>query len=666
MFGLLVILLSLFSSTCSSKYLSLTNENLNCLDNNCNIDLNTNQKLKINELDPRIIDLVEEKNGKNELINYLFYSTDINDSGAYSGKPLEILISLKNDGLTIENLKLIKHSEPILLTGIPIEKLLEAISFYKGQHIEKKINIGDDSSGEISIPIIAGATVTSLILHETILDTSKEVSKILGKISNEKILNRKLTKEFKKMTWDDLIKNGAIKNYKLDTKLKENENADNNSLLIDLYFADLKHESIGKNILESTEYEDLFKNIKDDESAIIILNNGEWSFKGSGFARGGIFDRFRIEQNNNTFIFREQNFKYIDDLNSDISEEFKETGIFIINNPKYKPVIKWDLVLLVNYNTYKTEYNLPKECYKEKNQKSKIRTKWETKINHIILFLSLWITTLIVFLKRDSLAKNSFNLSIIYNCILVLDIYIIGIIFEGQPSVVNVIALIDNFFQTFKALLFDPCLFLGWVMISLTIFIWGKALFCGWICPFGALQELLFKIRSLTIKNDISIEMPNKLHNKIKYLRYIIFITLVLTTIFISFTAAEKLAEIEPFKTIWIIGINNREGYYKEYTILTLLIGIITYRFFCRFICPLGAFLSLLSKNIYFNIKRRGTCKICRICRKSCNSKAIDEFGHIDSKECFGCFTCVNNMYNETCPPVKNITVRKKYEKNWW
>lgn len=660
--GLLVILLSFFSSNCLGKYLSIKNDNLNCLDNDCTISFKKTQNLKHNKDDKRIIELLEENNGKEKLINYLFYTTDINDIGAYSGKPLEILVSLKANGIIIDNLKLIKHSEPILLTGIPIEKLIEAVCFYKGKNISKKINIGDDSSGEIGIPIIAGATVTSLILHETILDTAREVSKIVGKMSEDDLSQGGLTNEFKKLTWQELNKIGAIKNYKL-TKDSDNNNDDNNdSLLIDIYFADLKHPSIGKNLLGNNEYDDIFKDLKENESAIIILNNGEWSFKGSGFVRGGIYDRFRIEQGNTVFTFRDSNFKYVDDLKIIDIEDFREAGIFIINNQKYKAWKEWNLVLLHNYKTYYSKYDMPKKfCTKPENKIIKI---WSSKKLAISIFILLWILVIIIFIIRDTLSKNNFYLSITYNFILLLDIYIIGIIFEGQPSVVNIFALIDNI-KNLEIFMLDPCIFLGWIMILSTIFIWGKALFCGWICPFGALQELLFKIRSIIIRNDTSLEFSLKITNKLRYLRYIIFLSLLLVS-FKSLHLAEILSEVEPFKTTWILGIKNRPLLISIYTISLLIIGLITYRFFCRFICPLGAFLSLLSIFTIFKIKRRGTCSVCQICRKSCNSRAIQNSGDIDSKECFGCFTCVNNMHNkELCPPFKNTKIRTKYEKNW-
>lgn len=660
---LLVFLLSLFAFDLSATYLSLENNNLSCLENNCKINLKLDQKLSYSK-DKRVLELIEEdKNGKEKLISYLFYTTDINNLAAYSGKPLEILISLKSNGI-IRELKLIKHSEPILLTGIPIEKLLEAVAFYKGKNINDKINIGEDLNGEIGVPIIAGATVTSLILHETILGTSRDVGRLFNFINDIDIIEGGLTNKFEKYSWDELLKLNAIQRYTLDSTSHDNHISKTDDLLVDIYFADLKHPSIGRNILGDEAYDELLNEIGDKQSAIIILNNGRWSFKGSGFVRGGIFDRFRIEQDNNVFTFRDADLKNVYDLDILDIDSFRETGIFIISNEKYKPHKPWKLVLLLNYKTFSSNYNMPKNfCIVPDPAWLK---SWKTKSLYIFSYLFLWLFSITVFIFRYRLSKNTFNLSIAYNFILLLDIYIIGILFEGQPSVVNIFSLIDDVKQI-AIFIFDPCIFLGWIMIISTIFLWGKSLFCGWICPFGALQEIIFKIRSLLLKNNNSLEFPIAITNKLRYLRYVIF--LILTVIsFISFDYAEVLAEIEPFKTTWILGITNRSFFISFYTLSLLIIGLITYRFFCRFICPLGAFLSFLSIFTIFRLRRRGTCSVCRICEKTCNSRAINEFGIIDSKECFGCFTCVNNMYNsQLCPPIKKLKLREKYEKGiWW
>lgn len=655
---LILFLLSLcIFFTVNANFLSLDGSVISCGDRNCYLDIESNNKIKISSKDNRVLELIgEDIHGKEKLISYVFYTTDIITVVAYSGKPLEVLISLTPSGI-ISDLKLVKHSEPILLTGIPIEKLLEAICFYKGKNINSRLAIGEDSGGGVSVPIIAGATVTSLILHETILESSRDVGFIFG-ICDNSALDGALNTKFKKYSWDYLLKNGAIRHYSLDNFFKSENDITESDMLVDIYFADLLHPSIGRNLLGDRSYSDLFSDLNGG-SAILILNNGSWSFKGSGFVRGGIFDRFRIEQDGNIFTFRDNDFKNLYDLALVEVDDFREVGIFIVNNSKYKPWKPWNLVLLLNYKTFSIEYKMPAIfCVINKYP---FFDHWKAKSFNVILLCILWIFVLFVFIFRDILAKSNFYLSVVYNFVLLLDVYIVGFLLHGQPSVVNIFA-----FKEIKTFLWDPYLCTGWIMIFLTVIFFGKSIFCGWICPFGALQEIFFKVKTL-IYNDNSFEFSDKIVYKIKYFRYVVLLFLIFIAFYKSISVAEIFAEIEPFKTTWNVGILNREWYISLYTIILLVISVFTYRFFCRFVCPLGAFLSLMSIFTLFKIKRRNTCVSCKICEVRCNSKAIKLNGDVDPMECFGCFTCLNNMTNKRlCPPLLSKKIWDKYEKSKW
>ena len=321
---------------------------------------------KINLKEQEIITETDHKNifklinHHNNIDTYIFYTSNINEIVGYSGKPIDLLISLNTDGI-INDLKLIKHSEPIIAYGVPIEKLLEAIGFYKGQNIKKnKIVIGKNSAGDLSVPIIAGATVTSFALHETILNTSRNVAKKLNIIPQENDQYIGFKKFNKELDWDALLKINAIKHYRLDSLGNDNNNINNlNDPIFDLYFADIKHPSIGKNLLGETEYNKIFKKLYDYQSAIIILNNGTYSFKGCGFVRGTKYERFRIEQDGMIFSFKSSSFRHVYDLNNIDVSDFEEHGIFIIDSSGYIPWKTWDLVLLVDNKNININYTLP-------------------------------------------------------------------------------------------------------------------------------------------------------------------------------------------------------------------------------------------------------------------------------------------------------------------
>ena len=644
--------------------LSINNNNLYCDGDNCKLLLRNNQSLISNVSNKfNVFELLEE----NKSLGYYFYTTDIVDRPAYSGKPLDVLILLDKNCF-IKELKLIKHSEPILMTGIPVEKLLEAVCFYKGKNIRDDISIGDDKSGKLSVPIIAGATVTSFVLHNTILDSSREIAISFGLMTGGMLSGKKLNNVFKVINWDDLLKINAIGRLKVFSNDIFYNKDKENKLFIDIYFMDTSHPSIGINILGKEEYINLLDNLKENEknSAILILNNGDWSFKGNAFVRGGLFDRFSIKQGFKTVSFRDTDYIPLYDLDSVSVDDFKEHGIFIISDKEYNLADGFEFSILVsyitnniNYKHFSVNYELSDLFYDSIEKPWVIA--WKSKLYYIILYVLLWLFVIFIFIIKYRFSNHKKFLSNIYICVLLLSVYIIGILQAGQPSIVNVFTIFNDYKNIFNVFILDAYIFLGWVMILLTVLLWGRSLFCGWICPFGALQELLFVFRGFFYKKGVTIELPEIIRNKLKHTRYLILFILLCIS-FYKMEYAELYAEIEPFKTMWNVVFFSREWYYSLYCFFLLFLSLFTYRIFCRFLCPLGAFLSVLSIFQIFKLARRNACSKCRICKNTCNSFAINRDGKINNLECYACFTCINNMNdNKICPPLISKKVRDRY-----
>ena len=106
-----------------------------------------------------------------------------------------------------------------------------------------------------------------------------------------------------------------------------------------------------------------------------------------------------------------------------------------------------------------------------------------------------------------------------------------------------------------------------------------------------------------------------------------------------------------------------REWYFVLYAVTLLTLGLFIERFFCRFLCPLGAFMVLGGKLRFKNpLKRRAECgNPCKLCSKACPIDAIDKKGNINMNECFYCLDCQSLYYdNHRCPPL--VIKRKKLE----
>src|SRR5690554_4938503 len=232
-------------------------------------------------------------------------------------------------------------------------------------------------------------------------------------------------------------------------------------------------------------------------------------------------------------------------------------------------------------------------------------------------------------------------------------VFFIGWYALGQLSVVNVLAFVHSVMTDFRweTFLIDPVLFVLWSFTAVSILLWGRGVFCGWLCPFGALQELINEIaRKLKIKQY---ELPWAVHERLWAVKYVILLLLFGLSLE-SLATAEKFAEVEPFKTAITLKFN-REWWFVFYAVLLLVINIFTRKVYCRYICPLGAALAIPTKLRLFDwLKRRKECGTpCQLCAVECEVQAIHPDGHINANECHHCLDCQVTYFNDDrCPPL--------------
>ncbi len=233
---------------------------------------------------------------------------------------------------------------------------------------------------------------------------------------------------------------------------------------------------------------------------------------------------------------------------------------------------------------------------------------------------------------------------------------------NAQLSVVNVLTFASSLLTGFswEYFLSAPLIFLLWASIAAGLLFWGRGPFCGWLCPFGALQELLNNIAQ-AVKIP-QYRLPWGLHERLWPIKYIIFLGLFGMSLY-STAFAEQLAEVEPFKTAIVLKFA-REWPYVIYALTTLSAGLFVERFFCRYMCPLGAALAIPGRIRMFEwLRRWPECgSPCQRCAKECPVQAIHPEGHINVNECIYCMHCQELYFDDhRCPHM--IQVRLKREK---
>ncbi len=171
--------------------------------------------------------------------------------------------------------------------------------------------------------------------------------------------------------------------------------------------------------------------------------------------------------------------------------------------------------------------------------------------------------------------------------------------------------------------------------VLVTSLIWGR-FYCGYLCPFGVFTDLLNKI------SPVKLKVPYKYQSKLRLVKYAIFAIVIFEIL-----QGTILYQFEPFGTFFLFS-----GDTFAWVFLGLILGtsIFLNRFYCKYICPAGTGLALVSWFRMREIKRWPECKKCMVCANQCEPQAI-KGDKISAFECMNCRGCEKLYLNkQICP----------------
>ena len=286
--------------------------------------------------------------------------------------------------------------------------------------------------------------------------------------------------------------------------------------------------------------------------------------------------------------------------------------------------------------------------------------QWVKNINNIIVTIFLLSIVLLIIIFGNLLVQNKTIFYSLRGTILLFSLVWLGWINSTQPGIKNTFSILQEMSHAqwnWAPALFEPLLIIVFVYTIFTTILFGRGLFCGWICPFGALQEILFTLSKLFKFKTIQISQNIDL--KAKKLKYIFLFSLI--GIIFLLPQYSFLNNIEPFDSLIELKLDKAPIYFL-WLLIILSLSLIIQRPFCRYLCPSGAFLGILGKfQVLDWIKRRSACGIsCNSCQPICPTSAISNKGNIIKSECISCLACQEMYYNKNeCIVFKPRSVRQ-------
>lgn len=617
-------------------------------------------------------------NGGGEPMGYVFETVDLAPLPGFSGVPINMLVSMDRDGRLLQ-IRVLSQSEPVFVDGLGPEPLHQFVRQYAGKSISTPVKVAvpgeavaRDGSANVYVDGVAKATASTGIINQTILAAALKVARerLAGAAPKASAPPDRTRLDI--LDWAGLVDRGLVQRLRLTAgqvgmAFGDRPAAADDDVFMDVWVADLGVPSVAQSLLTPEALRQVAAHVRDHEEPILLLANGGHSLTGENFVRNGVPDRLFLRQDNFPLGLR--------DADVDITlrpglPTFAQALVLRVDmRLGFDPSTPWDLAVRVVRQTglfmgtsqaqdFSLTYRPVAGYYQavvDMDEQPPWRASWTGRMWQIAVLLVFLAGLTVLLIRQNWLVSRPGRLGWVRAGVLAVTLGFIGWYGQGQLSIVTVLALVHG--HGLGSLLYDPFSLILWVYVLAVAVFWGRGPFCGWLCPFGALQEMAaWAGRRLGIREK---RLSPRLNRWLSWVKYGVLAILVLLAAWGS-PWADRVVEIEPFKTAITLGFD-RHWPFAVYALALLAAGMVVYKLFCRFLCPLGAAMAVLGRlRRLDHIPRRRECgQPCQLCAVRCRYGAITARGRLDYDECVQCLDCLA-IYHDARRCVPQVVAAKR------
>jgi NosR/NirI family transcriptional regulator, nitrous oxide reductase regulator len=609
-----------------------------------------------------------------DLVGYAFESVDLAPVPGFSGTPIDLLVAMNTNGEFID-VRVLSHHEPVFLGGVGQEPLVKFLTQYQGVSLKQNVKIGAGAarasrSGSTNVYLdgVAKATASVRIINQSVLSAALKVARAKLGYSGGRdpdLVAHVRGDLFEPRTWRELLESGLVQRLTLRNRDVEQAFAGTEAagvdaeararpddVFMDLYAAVATVPSAGRNLLTDAGWQSMIARTSPGDHVLLVMSRGRYSFVGDDFVRNSVPDRLALKQSGLAIEMRDLDldaplrpvgqpaleswmaFRVMGHAGLDPGEPVQlSVRVTRSRGIVYPERIGRDFTLSV---AVPARYLIPAA----EDQKT-WRSIWRARRAEIGVLLVALAFLGWVLARQSSLVTAARRLRWFRPAFLAFTLVFVGWVAQGQLSIVNIVALLQATLagHSWTFFLYDPMSTILWIFALASLVVWGRGTFCGWLCPFGALQELVASLARLA---RVPRRRPSaRADRRLKRVKYVV-LAAVLAAAVVSTRWSDALVEVEPFKTAITVHFA-RAWPFAAYAVALVAAGAVVDKLFCRYLCPLGACLALAGRLRRFDwLPRRAECgKPCQTCRNRCDYQAIEADGRVDYAECFQCMECV-------------------------
>lgn len=585
-----------------------------------------------------------------EIVGYAFETTDFEPQEVGYSAPIEVLVGVDLAG-ELTGIEILFYRESYKSIRGDFLNSERFPNQFDGKSVADGFRVGRDIDG------VSRATISSWAVSRGIRNSAREVARAyLGEaavFANASVEDQALSL-LAPLSWEGLIDDGLVKLWPV---LLED------GTQIDLTVAFMGNEKLGEMLVGAEDYSRAEREASNRvrEGALLLIGiagNASSPFRQENLA---------LQQGDWSYQVERRRFVYVGSAEAGKSRDKMRFAGAIVLPPEVdiaqpftlfyntgKEVDSIDQLELVNYQVPPIALALaqgrqvPAEYLPEiidEYADLPIETGLQALLGsapwtEIALLMLLLTVAMTAFVRKDARLR--------WGALLSTFVYL-GFVNGTFLSVSH----ITNFMKQGPGLFLNdlPLLILVVFTLVTTVF-WGRV-FCSSLCPFGALQDILERIVPRRWRRSL----PQWLHDRALWLKYVILAGLIAMAV--AYAELSVFQYFEPFGTLFY-----QSQSLLLWGILSVFVAgsIFVPRFYCRYACPLGASLGVISIAAFWKIKRVPQCEVCKVCEKACPTGAI-RLQAIDFKECVRCDVCESKLISQVgvCKhSVESVLARHK------
>jgi len=587
-----------------------------------------------------------------EVVGYAFETTDFDPQEIGYSAPIEVLVGVDLEG-ELTGIEILFYRESYKSIRGDFLNTERFPNQFDGKSVADGFRVGRDIDG------VSRATISSWAVSRGIRNSAREVARAyLGEaaiFANASVEEQALSL-LAPLSWEALIDDGLVKPWSV--KLEDGSQ-------IDLTVAFMGNEKLGEMLVGAEDYSRAEREASNRvrEGALLLIGiagNASSPFRQENLA---------LQQGDWTYQVERRRFVYVGSAEAGKSRDKMRFAGAIVLPPEVDIAQPFTLF----YNTGKEvdsidqleqiDYQVPPIAlalaqgrqvpadYLPEMPDEYADLPIETGLQSLLgsapwtetaLLLLLLTVAMTAFLQKNARLR----------WVALLSTFVYLGFFNGTFLSVS---HITNFMKQGPGLFLNdlPLLILVVFTLVTTVF-WGRV-FCSSLCPFGALQDIIERIVPRSWRRNL----PQWLHDRALWLKYVILAGLI--TMAVAYAELSVFQYFEPFGTL----------FYQSQSLLLwailflFIVGtIFVPRFYCRYACPLGASLGVISIAAFWKIKRVPQCEVCKVCEKACPTGAI-RMEAIDFKECVRCDVCESKLIRQVGVCKHSVESVRARHKTW-